>query len=125
MGIAKYQLKFNIGEKTVYILSSDLEDMVDQAEATEYSGITFDLVCPLCGDEMEHNYDEDDGAGNSGATNTCPNCQTAVTYVAPSKYGEYHEVPDSEAEFIIDLTDTHLPEEDEDDTPLEVVDKRE
>src|SRR5689334_21160712 len=68
----------------------------------ERGGINFNLECPLCGGELDHVYDESE----SESVYSCENCDTGVAYITAVKYQEYHEVPNADAKFEIDLTTT-------------------
>lgn len=55
-------------------------------------------TCPICGDDLRHNFDERDG-GKHEDVYTCDSCDIGVTYISPDDgRSEYHLFNDGEIE---------------------------
>lgn len=58
--------------------------------------------CPICGEDLEHSYDEFDDGKHIDAY-FCSECELGVTYISPNDgRGEYHQFNDGEIEMVLD-----------------------
>lgn len=59
--------------------------------------------CPVCDGDLEHLTDEYEDEQHIDSY-TCSYCGLIISYVSPSKYHEYHDVPDRDRRYIIEAS---------------------